>query len=768
MKQKILFLFALFTLLSNREAYTQTPELPDNIVEACSVTPPALDWGIKVGWSSSPIVSTFNIPMVGDMDGDGIPEIVCFANEGRIGTDAAGMKLNTVLIYNGKTKNLTKKFSITGYVTCYNAAAYGLVKRPDDRKGLFVVACDDMYLRAYDITGTLIWTSNALYGVAGSTEYAVNVGFADFNQDGYPEVYVRNKIFDASTGILLATATGGTNAGAVWTHHSNNTGHKLSSPIAADVTGDSKMELILGNEIYKVDITNRTGTGGNSIVREKTVTPPSPAIADGFAQAIDFNKDGYLDILIVTRSNATISGTVAGYVWDVHNNAVSTPFSIATNWAGVSFPLVADVNSDGELEILIQAGVSGDAKKYSCYKYDATAMTFSLLWRYDSNENTFSNGATLFDFNQDGKNEILISDQVKIAIVNASGTHHVSGLPTGPYAMAALNYGQTTVMQYPVVADVDADGSAEIILVGAPGGVSSTVGVLSILESHNEANPWAPARKVWNQYAYNSLNVNEDLTIPRYPITSAARFAGPDRVLNTPDDVRPFNNILQQQTMLDQYGMPLWLAPNGQIVGTPVFSYDETSKVMTVTVKVQNVGDAAFKNPFYLTAYKNSIGSTPKYTHTYANPILVGETATITFGIANFGETWGTDLEMVISLNDNGNGSMNQETCGVFIGSYNFGFIKVEECQEKPVTLTNNKTLSGTMTYQWKSSTDGVTWIDITGATNSSYTTTDNKPGTYYYKVEVNNGTDTIDGTITRVRIYPCVMPVNPNIHLYK
>ena len=58
--------------------------LPDNIVSSdCSAEVEAMSWGVTNAWSSNTIVSNLNIPLVGDLDEDGHPEIVCFSLAGQ-------------------------------------------------------------------------------------------------------------------------------------------------------------------------------------------------------------------------------------------------------------------------------------------------------------------------------------------------------------------------------------------------------------------------------------------------------------------------------------------------------------------------------------------------------------------------------------------------------------------------------------------------------------------------------------------------------------
>jgi hypothetical protein len=61
---------------------------------------------------------------------------------------------------------------------------------------------------------------------------------------------------------------------------------------------------------------------------------------------------------------------------------------------------------------------------------------------------------------------------------------------------------------YPVIADVDADGHAEILVAN-----QSNSGGLVVYGDRD--NSWAPARKVWNQHAYTITNINDDLSVPQ-------------------------------------------------------------------------------------------------------------------------------------------------------------------------------------------------------------------------------------------------------------
>ena len=646
--------------------------LPDNMVEADCVTEvESMSWGVVNAWSSNTIVSNLNIPLVGDLDEDGHPEIVCFSLNGQSTNIQASSYLgyinNEILVFDGVTKQLKATISMESHISSYEAAPYGLV-RTNEGKGLIVTACLDNKLRAYDITSvnpnTPFWVSNVNYG-SGMGDYAVNVSFADFNGDGHPEVYVRNKIYNAETGVLLATANT-TNAGASYTHGSQASHRKLSSPIAADVLGDSHPELILGNEIFEVSIVNPNGSSGNALTLSRQVTPPTSVPVDGHSQVVDFNLDGHLDIFISIKNSDLLQGTVFCYVWDVYNDAVSSPISINTSFSGKSVPLIADIDNDGSLEVVIQSAVANSNNTIQAYRYSAVSGTFSLIWDMSPDEDSFSNSFTAFDFNQDGLLELVICDQSTLRIVNGSGKSHLTHNDTIPvYVLSSLPFTELTIMQYPVIVDVDADGAAEIIAVGS--------NRLNIIKS--SSTPWASARPVWNQYLYNVTNINKDLTVPSTLFNNATAFTDPDGVVR-----RPFNNFLQQATTLDQYGRPFSRMLNVSVTTDTSLTYE--NGMFTYSFTFCNDGGQTLNEPFSITYYADSYQGPIIRTEDIYASLMVNNCLTITTQFTDAELLAFPDLEtIVIAVNDNGTGVAQtggqQEECDT---TDNFFYFPASPC----------------------------------------------------------------------------------------
>ena len=69
-----------------------------------------------------------------------------------------------------------------------------------------------------------------------------------------------------------------------------------------------------------------------------------------------------------------------------------------------------------------------------------------------------------------------------------------------------------TLYEYPVIADVDGDGSTEIVLSSNNYAYSGWTGITVI---GDVTSTWAPARPIWNQFNYHITNIEDDGSVPR-------------------------------------------------------------------------------------------------------------------------------------------------------------------------------------------------------------------------------------------------------------
>jgi hypothetical protein len=310
---------------------------------------------------------------------------------------------------------------------------------------------------AFENDGSVKW----LYSGTQTSVYSYP-SLADLDADGDADVVVGHIILD-SEGNELGVGTGGTA-----TPDSNPWPSWGSISVPVDLDGDGLMEIVAGNTIYSMDGTILASSGK----------------ADGFCAVGDMDMDGEPEIVTTVHSTGYV------YVWETDGSLL---WEASTNSGGGGSPTIADFDGDGEPEI----GVAGQWY-YSVLDGDGT-----VLWNADITDNSSSaTGSSVFDFDADGAAEVVFADEVAFYVFDGA---------TGSVIYKNEDHVHGTAWEYPVIADVDHDGQAEIILGSRNSGGLGWTGITVIGDANDS---WAPARPVWNQHAYHITNVNSDGSIP--------------------------------------------------------------------------------------------------------------------------------------------------------------------------------------------------------------------------------------------------------------
>ena len=598
---------------------------PDNIIDTeCSVSPPVTAWGIKEIGATSEFLNSTVTPLVGDVDGDGRNEIVAHG-KGLLGTTT-----NKIHIFDDE---LNLKYSISIPETLVDAI-YPLALADVDSDGqveIFAVTGGIDFgqgtvraLHCYVFNGTT-WIEKP--GFSNATVYNTSengifseIVIGDINNDGNPEILIYDKVINSRTGNIILTLPAGSrgafNSNAVF-------------PLLADVDNDGMLEAIAGNMVYKF----------NKTLTSATIAYQAPAgvdIGDGLTSVADIDLDGYLDV-VVTRANGALNGSLA-YVWSPYRNRMLGDIMTgSSDNLRISRSFIGDVDRDGRPEIAF-------SYKFGmvCYKYNPVGDKFEEVWRKPTTDDSGYTIMSMFDFNQDSKNEIIYRDETHLRIINGETGNNLDSFPC--YS--------ATAYEYPIVVDLMGSGHAEILVSGASSAAKRATEVSIRRYSSIVPETWAPARSVWNQTAYNAVNVNEDLTIPRYQLNPAATFPGADGVLGTPDDIRPFNNFLQQQTYLDPDGFPFWPAPDVH-VDNAASSLSVSGNTLTINACFKNIGDAPIGSPVYVSLYSNTISAANRITTDSANiRVEVDSAACIIITIPDATTVTPDMYQIVVRIND--------------------------------------------------------------------------------------------------------------------
>ncbi len=430
--------------------------------------PPAAPGATITGSFSTPLVGNFT-----DDNGDGAidlcdtPDILVTAIDTFGFGDGAQLIISQGYIYMlaGDTGLQEMKFPSPVDTLVY--PAFGDI----DNDGLpDLLAADPAgHLIAMKHDGTLKWTSPVVGGYRATFASAecATIAIYDLDGDGKPEILFGWEVYNSDGQRLFGDPTNASE----WDGH-----YWCVTPTAADLDGDGKLEVIMGHEAFRSD--------GTLYYKLPSFAPAHPQIAN-------LDDDPEPEIFLTNENGITIlehDGTIK--LGPVRK---TDPSPAANCWGKPA--VVHDFDGDGKAEI-----AAATCTDYTVYEVGAQDLT--IKWSTVVSDLSGLATATAFDFLGDGASEAIYADETTSYLFDGN---------TGATLLTAERK-SGTLIEYPVVADVDNDGSAEIAFVsnymGAAGGPTLTV-------LRDQMDRWVPARRIWNQYSYHVTNVREDGTIPK-------------------------------------------------------------------------------------------------------------------------------------------------------------------------------------------------------------------------------------------------------------
>ncbi len=346
----------------------------------------------------------------------------------------------------------------------------------------------------------------------------VTPAIGDINGDGLPEIVAVDGSFPENGSVIAFDHTGQT----LWTSPYTTTGREQFGAVAlADLEGDGSVEVLLGGAVYE-------STGALRFDAEIIVED----IVGSIPVAADLDDDGTLEVVhgsVAFRADGSVyydAGIPLGYAHIGNFDGDDDPEILVTNREGLNLldhtgePIwlgkrptgdstellnwtrpgtIHDFDGDCEAEF-----ASSSANHYAVYEIDASGPT--IRWQAEVADLSGIAGGTAFDFDGDGFAEAMYGDETQMFVFDGQGA-----------PLLSTPRDSQTGTEYPVVADIDNDGSAEILVVSnltlqfTPS-ASPTVQAIRDVDDR-----WIQARRIWNQHAYSVSNVNEDGTIPTVP-----------------------------------------------------------------------------------------------------------------------------------------------------------------------------------------------------------------------------------------------------------
>ncbi len=279
----------------------------------------------------------------------------------------------------------------------------------------------------------------------------------DVDTDGFAEVIAGGTLF-SETGTRI------------WEGQGHQGGHlNLNLPglgMAAQLLPDAPLEIVAGGTLYSLQ--------GDVICTQGE---------DGYSSVTDIDGDGDGEILVVS-SNGSLRALdeTCGLLW------TATPQG---DGQGGGLPTITDLDGDGNLEIIYVAredvlvAVDGDG---------------TILWESPLVGAHPTASASSLDLDGDGLPEVLVSDGEALKVFRGSD---------GCLLTAQAEGASHLPLSGPVIADLDLDGSAEIIVAAGTGAQEDRVVIFGEIR-----NRWVKTRNLWNQTGYMPSAVRDDLRAP--------------------------------------------------------------------------------------------------------------------------------------------------------------------------------------------------------------------------------------------------------------
>ena len=553
---------------------------------------PIIEWS----WTESAIMPGFvqviNMPVVVDLEKDGTPDVVIVTSDGYSEGGAAYLRA-----LDGGTG--AEKWDA-------NNDLYQLGSRVQPRVTPAVADIDgDGYVEivtgksgggliAFEHDGTVKWTATKADGTPFTATLAsAAVAIADLEGDGQPEITVGGFVFDANGKLLI-------NGGALF--GSSATYGPVS--IIADLDGQLPQEIVGGTKAIRAD-----GT-----IYWNNNQP------DGYTAIADLDLDGTPEVVVVASGDVRIQSPTTGAV-------LATLPLPGTGRGGP--PTVADFDADGVPDVSTAGG-----EFYTVYEYTSTPTpTLSIKWQTPTQDKSSNvTGSSVFDFQGDGAAEVVYNDECYFRVYSGVDGTELFKEPNS----------SATILEYPVVADVDGDNNTEVVVtandIHHKDGVTtcpyppadSRHGVFVYGDADDN---WVRTRRIWNQHAYHITNINSDGTLPEPESVSWVTPPG-------------FNNYRQSSQ-----GAGVFNAPDLQVSLDASLADCPTSITLSATVRNQgSLGVAAGVKVRFFQGI--ALNTTLLKELTTMGPLLPGQAETVSYQVANPNSLPNLDFTVDVDMTD--------------------------------------------------------------------------------------------------------------------
>ncbi|MBQ4834136.1 choice-of-anchor A family protein [Pseudoalteromonas sp. MMG010] len=297
-----------------------------------------------------------------------------------------------------------------------------------------------------------------------------NISIADIDSDGVAELIVGQSVFNYDTGNSFELAQ--------WSPTS----------VVFDANDDGQQEILANGKLHDI----------NGVVLWEY---PHGSEHAWFSSVVNLDEDRFPEVVISIPAHSTTKEQHRLAVLE-HNGNVKWELSKLENTGGGA-QAVSTFLGPNQLGIV-----------YAGYQaVDMHDTDGNLVWSVANDDhNSGKIGLSAFDFNGDGIDEVIIQSNTEVRILDAAdGT-----------VLATVANSSNTLWESPIVADLEGDNNAELIVVANDFNTLLTPinhGVRAY-ESASQFQKWMNATRVWNQASYHQTNIEQSGKLPQVELKS--------------------------------------------------------------------------------------------------------------------------------------------------------------------------------------------------------------------------------------------------------
>ncbi len=491
--------------------------------------------GMKLEWSWTTNEVTV-VPLVVDLLGDGRPTVI--VNASRV--DGLDRTVGEIVALDGQTGTELWRVKEAPQQDSFGSFGAGTPVIGDvngDARADIVYpgrsaesgAKNIGLVHAIDGAGKHLWTAHDAEGQPVALQWQFGAAtMSNLDDDAQAEIAVGGVLID-NDGLVVWNPDA--RAATLGSPTDNKATPKIlfSGSLATfvDLTGDGKPELLTGRDAWKI---SWTPGAPPTVALELLWTNSDGEGNDGWPAVADLDDDGNPEVVLVAWPDIRVLDGKTGKLWcgvdptgvmcEGNDGLRTRPIAIEGDNLGGP-PTIADFDGDGRPEV----GIAGGSA-YAVYDFHRIGEALPqgvlpaggsmfVLWSSPTQDNSSAvNGSSVFDFQGDGFAEVLYQDECRLRVYDGR---------TGKVLYDEVN-SSGTVHEYPIVVDVDGDGSSEFLAVANQ---SEPVVNAQCLEtdpafvtrqgvfSYGAAgSAWAPTRMLWTQHTYHVTHADSLGNVP--------------------------------------------------------------------------------------------------------------------------------------------------------------------------------------------------------------------------------------------------------------